>query len=62
MYKIVRFYFKNNKRTTVESGVTLEYAQAHCSSPESSWDTCTTKTNRARTRKHGQWFDGYQKM
>jgi hypothetical protein len=61
-YKIVRFYrdAKPNKRT-IERGVSLEQAQAHCSDPESSSETCKKPHNRARTRKLGPWFDGFTK-
>ena len=57
-YKIVRHYQKSTNRT-VESGLTLEEAQAHCSNPETSSRTATSAAARARTRKHGAWFDGY---
>jgi len=58
MYKIVRMYFRGGKRT-IETGVTLEQAQAHCRSPEASSKTCTTAAGRARTKRLGPWFDGY---
>mgnify|MGYP001609990843 CR=1 FL=1 len=45
-YKIVRFYFRGNRRT-MATGLSLESAQAHCS------DT--------RTSKPGKWFDGYER-
>ena len=47
MYSIVRFYAPNiNKANRViQRGLTLEQAQAHCRNP--------------RTRKDGEWFDGY---
>lgn len=59
-YRIVRFY----ERTTISSrtirrGLTLEEAQAHCSDPEYSSKTATSKTAKERTRKHGPWFDGF---
>jgi beta-lactamase class D len=48
-YKIVRQYAPHLDRRshTVrgKTGLTLEQAQAHCSDP--------------KTRKAGQWFDGY---
>lgn len=61
MYKIVRYYLHKGKRT-LESGVTLEVAQAHTQDPESSWKTCTLPSRKAITRKHGPWFDGFTKM
>lgn len=55
MYKIVRHYYPKGRNSwgepnhrpnrTIETGLTLEEAQAHCSDPE--------------TRKEGEWFDGY---
>ena len=47
VYKIVRFYFKKPSRT-IRSGVTLREAQQHCENP--------------RTKRDGQWFDGYTRM
>lgn len=57
-YKIVRFY-KNGGRKTISKDVSLSYAKSHCAHPETSSRTCTSKTARAHTRKHGDWFDGY---
>jgi hypothetical protein len=59
-YKIVRF-FQNGRKRTVARGLTLEQAQAHCDDPETASRTCTNKVGRARTRKNGPWFDGFQK-
>lgn len=58
MYKIVRHYFNGNKRT-IETGLTLKQAQAHCNNPETSSSTCTTSTKRSYTKRVGKWFDGY---
>jgi len=60
MYSIVRFYAKCGKRV-IATGLTLEEAQAHCSSLEASSDTCTTAANKRRTKLKGPWFDGYTK-
>lgn len=57
-YKIVRFYFNGTKRT-IERGLTLEEAKAHCNNPEASSRTCRNWRNRQRTRHYGPWFDGY---
>jgi hypothetical protein len=61
-YKIVR-YFQDPavSNRVIERGVSLEQAQAHCSDPESSSETCKKPHNRARTRKLGSWFDGFTK-
>ena len=59
-YKIVRFYRSAGiRRRVMDTGLTLEEAQAHCSDPESSSRTCTGKAGRATTRRVGDWFDGY---
>lgn len=58
-YKIVRSYFKGGKRTVL-TGLTLEEAQAYCKDPETSSRTCTKSANKARTRRMGAWFDGYE--
>jgi hypothetical protein len=46
-YRIVRFYAPHLDKAprTISKGLTLEQAQAHCRSP--------------KTRKPGEWFDGY---
>ncbi len=66
MYKIVRHYygFANGVRPsphnrTIETGLTLEEAQAHCKDPETSSRTCTSAAKRRITRRSGAWFDGY---
>lgn len=58
-YRIVRHYFKGRKRT-INTGLTLEQAQAHCQNEETSSSTARTAKARAITRKHGPWFDGYE--
>jgi hypothetical protein len=61
-YKIVRRYFnKPGQGRTIDSGLTLEEAQAHCSDPETSSRTCTTAQAKAITRRNGPWFDSYVK-
>jgi hypothetical protein len=49
MYNIVRSYAPHLNRTSriIQRGLTLEEAQAHCRNP--------------KTRKAGEWFDGYEK-
>jgi hypothetical protein len=58
-YKIVRMYFGDIPNRTLKRGLTLEEAQAHCRDPETSSSTCTKSKNRARTKRLGPWFDGY---
>lgn len=57
-YKIVRF-FQDAGKETIHKGLTLDQVQAHCDDPETSSRTCTDGSGLARTRKHGDWFDGY---
>lgn len=59
-YKIIRMYFEGGHRI-IKRGLTLEQAKAHCSDPETSSSTCTTATGKARTRRMGPWFDGFDK-
>jgi len=58
-FKIIRFYFRSDRTRTIKKGLTLEQAQAHCASHETSSRTCTSAAGRARTRRCGAWFDGY---
>lgn len=59
-YKIVRMYQSAQiRQRTIDTGLTLEQAQAHCRDPETSSRTCKKPHNRRRTRKLGAWFDGY---
>lgn len=60
-YSIVRYYFRGRRRV-IETGLTLEQAQAHCQNPETSSSTAKSAKAKARTRKHGPWFDGYNKQ
>ncbi len=58
MYDIYRFFLKEGKTPElVEIGLTLEQAREHCEDPQTSSKTATTPTAKARTRKHGPWFD-----
>ena len=58
-YKIIRGYFCGGRRT-IATGLTLAEAQAHCRDPETSSRTCTKAPGKARTRRMGPWFDGYE--
>lgn len=61
-YEIVRMYQDANIPSRVIDVVpTLQAAQKHCRDPETSSKTATSKAAKARTRKYGPWFDGYQK-
>jgi hypothetical protein len=59
-YKIVRnFQAPWRKSRTIETGLTLEQAQAHCKNVETSSSTCTTAARKRYTARNGAWFDGY---
>lgn len=59
-YKIVRKYQAEDQADEeVETGLTLEEAQAHCDDSESSSRTCTSEEGVQRTQEKGAWFDAY---
>ena len=64
-YRVVRFFKEEglifHPSEVVKTGLSLEEAQAHCKSPESSSSTCTTEEGHRRTIKRGDWMDGYDK-
>jgi len=67
MYKIVRHFLgpvvngsHQSWKRTVKTGLTLEQAQAHCREANTSSSTATSAAAKARTRRYGRWFDGYQ--
>lgn len=57
-YKIIRMYYEGGRRT-IDKGLTLKEARAHCTDPETSSSTCTNYAGRKRTERMGAWFDGY---
>lgn len=60
-YRVRRFFLAGPEHTeTIETGLTLEEAQAHCQDPETSSRTATGDEAVERTRQHGTWFDGYE--
>src|SRR5262245_9615235 len=60
-YKIVRFFADPERdREVITRGLTLEQAQAHCNSPETSSSTATSAAALERTGQVGDWFDGYE--
>lgn len=60
-YRIVRHYFNGPPyRRTIETGLSLEQAQAHCQNKDISSSTGTSASARKRTRERGPWFDGYE--
>jgi len=62
-YKIVRIYANDGiSNRTIKSYLTLEQAQEHCRSPETSSRTATSAAAKARTRRLGEWMDTYEEM
>ena len=59
-YKIIRMYRDHNRTRIIDTGLTLEEAQAHCRDPETSSSTATSCKAAARTKRAGPWFDGYE--
>lgn len=59
MYEIIRF-FQDGDNEVIDSGLTLDEAQAHCQDPETSSSTATSDIALARTASRGRWFDGYR--
>lgn len=61
-YRIVRF-FKSGRpaqRRGLPKNLTEQEAQAHCHDPNTSSSTCWKTAPVQRTRRHGDWFDGYE--
>ncbi len=62
-YNIVRFYRTSPiSRRIIARNVSYDAAREHCSNPETSSRTCTKPHNKARTRKMGEWFDGFERV
>lgn len=61
-YTIVRFYQDDHESQIIDTGLTLEEAQAWCRDPETSSATATGKTAARHTAEFGQWFDGYREV
>lgn len=61
-YEVVRMYQSDVRNRVVTRNLTLAGAQAWCNDPETSSSTCTSAAGRARTRRYGAWFDGYNCM
>lgn len=61
-YRIVRMFAAHVPSRHVKTVNTIAEAQAWCSDPETSSRTCTKSAGKNRTRKYGEWFDGYQEV
>ncbi len=60
-YRTVRYYKNTGPKAIINTGLTLEEAQEHCSDTESSSTTCKRDVGKEHTQKYGPWFDGYEK-
>ena len=59
-YKILRFYFDDNVPSrTIKKGLTKAQAIEHCTDIQTSSSTCTNYNGLLRTKRLGEWFDGY---
>ena len=58
-FNIVRYYVAGNTHRTLERNVRLKQAQSRVWNPEASSQTCCKSGNKLRTKKVGEWFDGY---
>jgi hypothetical protein len=60
-YRIVRMYQDPSIVSEwIDTGLTLEEAQAHCKDPETSSKTATNPRLVTLTHLFGDWFDGYE--
>ena len=60
-YRIVRMYAHPSMSSEwIDTGLTLEEAQAHCKDPETSSKTATSPSLTNLTHLFGDWFDGYE--
>lgn len=63
-YRIVRM-FKSGRpaqRRGLPRNLTLEEAQEHCRDLNTSSRTCWKTAAVERTKRYGDWFDGYEEM
>jgi hypothetical protein len=62
-YTIVRYYFEEDHESEIiQTGLTLEEAQAWCTDPETSSRTARSEEAERRTDEFGPWFDGYREV
>lgn len=60
-YRIIRMYQNPSMSSEcIDTGLTLEEAQAHCKDPETSSKTATDSRLVTLTHLFGDWFDGYE--
>jgi hypothetical protein len=60
-YRIVRFYADDSiPSETITTGLTLAQARNHCHDPETSSRTAKHPLAVERTKRYGDWFDGFE--
>ena len=60
IYYVIRLYENDDiPNEIIQTGLSLEEAQAHCRNPETSSSTATSLEAVIRTRNCGRWFDAY---
>jgi len=62
MYKVIRFFANGGRKQILAKGLTLEQAQEWCKDVESSSKTCRWTTALKRTKRRGEWFEGFVRM
>jgi hypothetical protein len=69
-YRVVRGYYDGYYnhlargqvyKRVIARGLSLDEAQAHCRNPETHSRTARGAKAHRRTRRHGPWFDGYER-
>ena len=59
-YKIIRFHKEDSSlNKVIKKNLSLDEAQEHCRSDETSSHTCAELKNMEYTRQFGAWFDGF---
>lgn len=61
MYKIFRYYIRDDKRETIKDNLTWEDVTTHMADPETKFDSAKSPEAINRTVKHGPWWDCWDK-
>lgn len=59
-YKVVRFYMSTGKKRVIKRGLSEEAAKRHCKDPETNSKTAQGYVAKRRTKRYGEWFDGFE--
>lgn len=63
LYRVVRrFEDEKKKSRVVKRDLTLQEAQQHCASKETSSATAQQSRMRRYTQRNGGWFDSYEEQ